>query len=61
MSVIGRTAVVRHDGQLLVVNIIDAVPPTHRISKRVRVQSKGKLQGRVLMRGEYQLMEFCDR
>ena len=57
MSVIGRAVIVSHQGQQYTATVIDAVAGENR-AKRVRVQSKGKMQGSVLMPGQYEIKEF---
>lgn len=56
-SVIGRTAIVKYGKLFLGATVIDAVHKTNH-AKRVRVQSKGALQGKVLFPTEYTLIEF---
>lgn len=50
---------VEHKHQRYLASVIDCVAGENR-AKRVRVQSKGSLQGQVLMPGDYALIEFCD-
>ena len=56
-SSIGRMAVVKHKNRFYDVSIMDLIHKTNR-PKRVRVQSKGKLQGEVLLPCQYVLVEF---
>jgi len=56
-SPIGRTAEIRHDGEVLTATVIDEVPGT-RQAKRMRVQTPGRTQGNVLMPYEYELLEY---
>jgi hypothetical protein len=57
-SVIGRWVSVNHRGRTLEGTVMDAVAGTNK-AKRVRVQD-GAWRGKVLMPGEYQVMEFLD-
>lgn len=56
-TVIGRFVEVKHDGLLLKATVIDCVAGEN-LPKRVRVQSIGKIQGDVLMPGEYEILRF---
>jgi hypothetical protein len=57
-NVIGRAAIVRSKGKLYSGYFIDATLDNE--PKRFRVQSKGQMQGEVLMPHDYTLMEFND-
>ena len=54
---IGRTVSLRHKSHLLWGIVLDQVGGTNRI-KRVRIQSKGRFRGKVLMPSEYSVLEF---
>lgn len=56
-SVIGRTAIVRYNKSMYGVTVMDAIHDTNK-AKRVRIQTKGPLQGKVLVPSEYTLIEF---
>lgn len=56
-SVIGKTAIVEHNGKQYEATVIDKVAGTNR-AKRVRIQRHRKLGGNVLMIGEYKILEF---
>jgi hypothetical protein len=56
---IGRIAVIEHQNKLYVANVLDLVAGTDRI-KRVRIQRDLYLQGKVLMPGQYEFVEWGD-
>ncbi len=56
-SVIGRTAIVRYNKAMYGATVIDAMHQTNK-AKRIRIQTKGPLQGKVLVPSEYTLIEF---
>lgn len=56
---IGRLAAIGYQGKCYVANVLDQVAGTTQ-PKRVRIQYDCFLQGKVLMPGEYQFMEWAD-
>lgn len=56
---IGRMAIIVHDGQCYVANVIDQVAGT-TTPKRVRIQYDAAMQGKVLMPYEYVFKEWAD-
>ena len=58
-NVLGKHALIRFSGELVGAQVIDRVAGRN-LSKRVRIET-GEHAGEVVMRGQYQLMEFCER
>lgn len=56
-TVIGRFVEVKHAGLILKGSVMDAVAGEN-LPKRVRIQDIGELQGKVLMPGEYEIIQF---
>lgn len=56
---IGRMAVIGYQGKQYLANVLDQVAGTTK-PKRVRIQFDPNLQGNVLMRGQYEFVEWKD-
>ena len=59
-SVVGRFAVVVHEGQCRVVSVMDAVAGEPGTPKRVRIQRDVARQGEVLMPSQYRFKCWAD-
>ena len=59
-SVVGRFAVVVHEGKCFLASVLDAVAGEPGRPKRVRIQRDVQRQGDVLMPSEYSLKRWAD-
>lgn len=58
-GVIGRTAIIVHEGKCYTATVIDQVAGTEQ-PKRVRIQCDVTMQGKVLMPGQYVFKDWTE-
>ncbi len=58
-GVIGRTAIIAHEGRCYTATVIDQVAGTRK-PKRMRIQCDITMQGKVLMPGQYVFKDWTD-